>query len=152
MNACYFEQPQSAGSLLERPNAVLIVEDDVNLSTALSLSLGKHGFETVTSRSGNRAIELAQQKRFAAILLDLHLPDSDGLDICQQLVDDPRTCDVPILIVSGSDRADILRRCRMAGCQYFVRKPYDPSALLILLRHAIDESRDCENLDFPLVD
>jgi CheY-like chemotaxis protein len=151
MNACFSEQPQAVGSIFDRPSAVLIVEDDINLSTALSLSLGKHGFETVASRSGNRALELARQKRFAAILLDLHLPDCDGLDICQQLVDDARTCDVPILIVSGSDRADVLRRCRAAGCQYFIRKPYDPNALLVLLRNAIDESQQCEDPEFPLL-
>jgi CheY-like chemotaxis protein len=149
MNACFFEQPQAAESIVERPAAILIVEDDVSLSTALSLSLGLQGFETLTSRSGNRALELAREKRFAAVLLDLHLPDSDGLDICQQLVDDRRTCDIPIIIVSGSDRPDVLRRCRAAGCQYFIRKPYDPNALLILLRHAIDESKRCEEPEFP---
>jgi len=149
MNACFYEQPALDDPVVERPPAVLIVEDDTSLSTALSLSLGKHGFATVTSRSGNRALELAQERRFAAVLLDLHLPDADGLDICQQLVDDRRTCDVPVIIVSGSDRPDILRRCRSAGCQYFIRKPYDPSALLILLRHAIDESRQCNDPEFP---
>ncbi len=152
MNACYFEQPDSIDMLIERPGAVLIVEDDISLSTALSLSLGKHGFETVASRSGNRALELVQEKRFAAVLLDLHLPDCDGLDICQQLADDRRTCDVPVIIVSGSDRADVLRSCRAAGCRYFVRKPYDPNALLILLRHAIDESRQCEDPEFPVME
>jgi CheY-like chemotaxis protein len=149
MNACFFEQTQPVDSIVERPAAVLIVEDDVSLSAALSLSLGHQGFETLTSRSGNRALELAREKRFAAVLLDLHLPDSDGLDVCQQLVDDRRTCDVPIIIVSGSDRSDVLRRCRAAGCQYFIRKPYDPNALLTLLRHAIDESRQCNDAEFP---
>lgn len=149
MNACFFEQPEPVAAIVERPAAVLIVEDDVSLSTALSLSLGHQGFETHTSRSGNRGLEMAREKRFAAVLLDLHLPDSDGLDICQQLVDDPRTCDVPIIIVSASDRPDVLRRCRAAGCQYFIRKPYDPNALLILLRHAIDESRQCHDSEFP---
>jgi DNA-binding response OmpR family regulator len=149
MNACFFEQPQEVESIVERPAAVLIVEDDVSLSTALSLSLAHQGFETITSRSGNRALELASEKRFAAVLLDLHLPDSDGLDICQQLIDDRQTCDVPIIIVSGSDRPDVVRRCRAAGCQYFIRKPYDPNALLILLRHAINESRQCSDAEFP---
>ncbi|HEX4000070.1 MAG TPA: response regulator [Pirellulales bacterium] len=149
MNACFYEQPQLDEPVVDRPAVVLIVEDDVALSMALSLSLSKQGFETASSRSGNRALELAREKRFAAVLLDLHLPDADGLDICQQLVDDRRTCDVPVIIISGSDRPDVLRRCRAAGCQYFIRKPYDPSTLLIVLRHAIDESRQCENPEFP---
>ncbi len=39
------------------------------------------------------------------------------------------------------ERPDIIRRCRKAGSQYFVRKPYDPNALLVLIRNALDEAR-----------
>ena len=48
---------------------------------------------------------------------------------------------IPVIILSGMERPDIIRRSRAAGCQYFVRKPYDPNALLILVQHAIGETR-----------
>jgi CheY-like chemotaxis protein len=75
------------------------------------------------------------------VLLDVHLPDIDGLSVCQQLADDPATSHIPVIILTGMERPDIIRRSRAAGCQYFVRKPYDPNALLILIQHAIAEAR-----------
>jgi CheY-like chemotaxis protein len=79
--------------------------------------------------------------RPSLIVLDLRLPDTDGFSVCSQLVDDPATSEIPVIILSGMERPDIIRQSRAAGCQYFVRKPYDPNALLILIRQAIDESR-----------
>jgi CheY-like chemotaxis protein len=72
--------------------------------------------------------------------LDLRLPDSDGLTVCQKLVDSPETCGIPVIIVSGMEHPEILRRCRAAGCHFYVRKPYDPNALLVLIRQAIDDT------------
>ncbi len=76
----------------------------------------------------------------SAIILDLGLPDTDGLTICEQLADSPETCSAPILILSGKEEPGLVRRCRAAGCHYFLRKPYDPNALLVLVREAIREA------------
>jgi CheY-like chemotaxis protein len=48
-----------------------------------------------------------------------------------------------VIIVSGMERHDVVRSARAAGSQYYVRKPYDPSALLILIERAIDEALCC---------
>jgi CheY-like chemotaxis protein len=45
-----------------------------------------------------------------------------------------------VIIVSGTERKDIIRQSRAAGCQYFVRKPFDPNALLVLIDQAIAET------------
>ena len=50
--------------------------------------------------------------------------------------------DIPVIIVSGDDKPDVVRKARAAGCHFYVRKPYDPNALLTLSRTAIAESRD----------
>ena len=73
-------------------------------------------------------------------MLDVKLPDADGLDLCEQLVDDQTTSEIPVIIVSGCDERDIIRPCA-AGCHYFVRKPYDPNALLALIEWALDEAQ-----------
>jgi CheY-like chemotaxis protein len=74
----------------------------------------------------------------------LGLPDIDGFELCQQLVDDEATSEIPVIIVSGNDSPDIVRRARAAGCHFFVRKPFDPNALLALIRQAIDSGLDDE--------
>jgi CheY-like chemotaxis protein len=121
---------------------VLIVDDDEAQADVLSTRLARQGFGTLIACSGQRALELARAERPDCVLLDLRLPDVDGFDLCQDLVDSAETCDIPVIIVSGLERPDIIRRCRAAGCHYYVRKPYDPNALLTLVRQAIGETRE----------
>jgi len=140
MFATVLEEPKSAAVTPSKGPKILIVDDDEVLSDVLSRRLQQQQFETVTADSGKTGLEKARAERPALIVLDLRLPDADGLAICAKLADSSETCDIPVLILSGMERPDILRRCRAAGCCYFVRKPYDPNALLILIRQAIRES------------
>ena len=68
--------------------------------------------------------------------------NGNGLDMCQVLSDDPQTSGIPVIILSGMERPDIIRATRSAGCKFFVRKPYDPNALLILIEQAISETEE----------
>jgi CheY-like chemotaxis protein len=124
----------------QRRRSILIVDDDQSLADVLSLGLSQLGFETAKADCGKLALSIARSQRPSLILLDLRLPDTDGFAICEQLVDDPATADIPVIIVSGMEGPDIVRQSRAAGCQYFVRKPYDPNALLVLIEQALDEA------------
>lgn len=132
---------ESEVETLER-HQVLIVDDDDTIAEPLRLRLDGQGYGTLVAHSGSQAFEIARRERPDCITLDLGLPDVDGFELCQRLVDDPATSEIPVIIVSGRDGGDILRRSRAAGCHYFVRKPYDPNALLTLIRRAIDEAQD----------
>jgi CheY-like chemotaxis protein len=130
-------QPQSAPDVVNRRHTVLIIDDDDTLSDVLSHRLKRQGLHTVAAYSGSAGLAKAKAAPPSAIVLDLGLPDADGLMICEQLADAPETCAVPILILSGREQPGLVRRCRAAGCHYFLRKPYDPNALLVLIRQAI---------------
>ncbi|MCA9187011.1 MAG: response regulator [Pirellulaceae bacterium] len=121
------------------PHVVLIVDDEPHQTEVLSERLSRQGFKTVTAANGAEAEQMLQQYRPHLIVLDIHLPDVSGLDLCQRWSDAPETCEIPIVIVSGSDAPDTIRRCRSAGCRYFVRKPYDPNALLTLMRSCLSD-------------
>ena len=123
---------------------VLIVDDEESIAEPLRVRLQRLGFATLTANSGRQASELARRERPDCITLDLGLPDIDGFELCQQLVDDEATSEIPVIIVSGNDSPDIVRRARAAGCHFFVRKPFDPNALLALIRQAIDPGLDDE--------
>jgi len=140
-------QPQPATVVAGKRQTVLIIDDDDVLAEVLARRLKHHGFDTLTAGSGELGLEKARSERPDLIVLDLRLPDADGLSICQQLADSPETCTVPVIIISGLEAPDILRRCRAAGCHYFVHKPHDPSALLILIRHAIREAASWDECD-----
>ena len=128
----------------ECPNCqtILVIDDDESQVAALDYCLRRQGFRVVTAFSGYRALELARQAEPHLILLDLRLPDIEGFDVCAKLADAPETSGIPIIILSGMERPDIVRQARSAGCQFFVRKPYDPNVLLTLIQHALQRELD----------
>ena len=77
---------------------VLIVDDDSAAADVLSLRLSRQGFRTRVIEQGAAVLETARTERPDLILLDLRLPDVDGLTLCQLLVDDEETAGVPIII------------------------------------------------------
>ena len=139
MSGSTLAQLEPATDQAERQRTILVVDDDPSQVEVLTIRLKAQGFSTLAANTGKQALSLAIEKRPSLIVLDLQLPDLDGLEICGQLSDDPATCTIPVIILSGMERPDILRRSRAAGCQYYVRKPYDPNALLLLIENALNE-------------
>ena len=138
--------PCALEAALPKQQNILIVDDDAPLVEALSLRLRQQGFGVLTADSGSEALVVARENQPCLILLDLRLPDTNGWLVCTKLADDQPTCHIPVIILSGMERPDIIRRSRAAGCQYFVRKPYDPNALLILIQHAIAEASQWQSV------
>jgi CheY-like chemotaxis protein len=141
------ERPQTAAAKITdgKRRTILIIDDDEVLSDVLSRRLQQQGFNAITADSGHRGLARARSDQPSLILLDLRLPDADGITICEQLADDFATSSIPVIILTGMDRPDILRRCRAAGCHYYLRKPYDPNALLILIRQAIVDAHGSDD-------
>ncbi len=135
------EQPRAKLSSSNVPLTILVVDDDEPLAEVLSRRLSSQGYRALIATCGQEGLAAAERDRPDLIVLDLRLPDVDGLRIGEHLADNPATSGIPVIVLSGMERPDIIRRSREAGCQYFVRKPYDPNALLILIEHAIAESR-----------
>ena len=141
MQAHILEQPRSHRVHTAASHSILIIEDDAGAAEALERRLTSQGYDVRTAATGNQGLLLAKTDRPDLVILDLGLPDVDGFTVCQDLADSPETCGIPVIVLSGMARPDVIRRSRAAGCQFYVRKPYDPSALLILVERAIEESR-----------
>jgi len=147
MFASVMESPKTAPAKITagRRPSILIIDDDEVLSDVLSRRLQQQGFDALTADSGQCGLARARADQPSLILLDLRLPDADGITICEQLADDLETCSIPVIILTGMERPDILRRCRAAGCHYYLRKPYDPNALLVLVRQAITDTHGSDD-------
>jgi DNA-binding response OmpR family regulator len=139
-------QPKRRAKVTPEPQTILIIDDDQCMVDVLTQRLTSQGYQTIGAESGEEGLRIARTDRPDLVILDLRLPDTDGLTVCQELADSSDTCSIPVFILSGMERPDIIRRSRAAGCQYFVRKPYDPNALLILIRHALDEAKQWQAL------
>ena len=126
----------------EPPARILIVEDDLGQAESLALGLGRLGYKVETTRSGEDALGLVQNRFYSAVIMDICLPGIDGLTVCQLMNDQPNTTDVPVILLSGIESEDLVLRARNAGSRFFLRKPYDPNALLILVESVLAEE-DC---------
>jgi len=110
---------------------ILVVEDDARLADMLLEYLGQAGFHVTVAPTGRTALERASAGEFDAIVLDLMLPDLDGLDVCRQL---RTTSDTPVLMLTG--RGDAIDRIvgLEIGADDYVPKPFEPRELLARLR------------------
>jgi DNA-binding response OmpR family regulator len=137
------EQPQP---LAETPfrygPTILIIDDEEAAAEVLAMGLQKQGFRTLTASSGTAGLALAQSHHPDLVILDICLPDLNGLAVCESLADSPATCTIPVIIISGLGETDIVRRARAAGCHYFLHKPYDPNVLLLAVRQSLREMAD----------
>jgi DNA-binding response OmpR family regulator len=137
-------QPAEEPITLDLPRRILVVDDEADQVEALSYRLRKLGYDAATASSGEQALESATSVVPDLILLDLGLPDLNGFDVCQQLGDNATTCGVPVIILSGMETDDVVRRARSAGCAYYLRKPYDPNVLLTLIQNTLESAPDLD--------
>ncbi len=110
---------------------ILLIEDDNRLAEMVKDYLGAAGFEVTISGSGSEGMNLHKLHGFEAIILDLNLPDMDGLDVCREL----RAQDnVPILMLTAKgDPMDRVVGLEI-GADDYVPKPFEPRELLARLK------------------
>ena len=114
--------------------AVLIVDDEVQILRALQINLNARGYSTVTAFTGQSALEQAAQHPVDIIILDLGLPDLDGVEVIRRL---RRWNEVPILVLSARHGSDDKIQALDAGADDYVTKPFGMDELLARLRAAL---------------
>jgi two-component system, OmpR family, phosphate regulon response regulator OmpR len=117
---------------------VLLIEDDIRLAGMLTEYLGKAGFYVVHAEDGARGLALHDREAVDVVILDLMLPDSDGLEICRQMRARSNT---PILMLTArGDPVDRVVGLEL-GADDYLPKPFDPRELLARLRAILRRSR-----------
>jgi DNA-binding response OmpR family regulator len=103
---------------------ILLIEDDSDLFSLLKYNLEKEGFQLSGLQTGKGAIELCRQVRPDLILLDIMLPDSDGLDICKGIRRDPELADTPVIFLTArASETDRIVGLELGANDYVV-KPF----------------------------
>jgi two-component system, OmpR family, KDP operon response regulator KdpE len=115
-------------------SAILLVEDDPALRRALRTTLRSRDFEVLEAATGETAIVLAADGRADVVILDLGLPDLDGLDVLRQI---RAFTDVPVIVLTARDEQFEKVRSLDAGADDYVTKPFDTEELLARIRAAL---------------
>ncbi len=123
---------------VEQP-LVLVVDDNEDNLLLLSFLLEQLGCTIITAADGKTAIDVAQSYQPSLILLDMMLPDFDGLEVLSRLRHNPLTTPIPVIAVTAMARPEDRDRILSAGCEEYVTKPYIVDELEILLRRYIQQ-------------
>lgn len=126
---------------------ILAVDDSENARDILRVTLASGGFEDATfAESGAAALALLQggARTFDLILLDVVMPEMDGIETCARLRTDSRYADVPILMISGQADMDTLAQAFVAGANDYVTKPFQRTELLARVRSALRFKRELD--------
>jgi len=107
---------------------ILIVDDEPAISQLLTILLASHGFATKIATTGRQALEYISPN-IDLVLLDMVLPDSEGIKICQQLKSNSLTRDIPIIIISGNQNKSDRIESLYLGAEDYLTKPFEPEEL-----------------------
>lgn len=117
---------------------ILVVDDDPHIREIICFALAKAGFETLTAGDGAEALALCQATPAALLVLDIGMPEMDGLEVCRQL---RKTSEVPILFLSARDEEiDRVLGLEIGGDDYVV-KPFSPRELVARVNAILKRAR-----------
>ena len=110
-----------------------MVEDDEFTHQLVAVTLASHDVELVFESDGDGALERIRAVRPDLVLMDVMLPGRDGVALTQVLKSDPELASIPVVMVTGEARREILVRSMEAGASDFIVKPFTPDALVAKL-------------------
>jgi len=117
---------------------ILIVDDEKSIRNTLRDILGYEKYEVSDADSGITALEMLKQAEFDVILLDIKMPQMDGLEVLDHILSE---YDTPVIMISGHGTIETAVEAIKKGAFDFIAKPLDLNRLLVTIRNALDKSR-----------
>jgi two-component system, OmpR family, KDP operon response regulator KdpE len=130
------------------PPRILLVDDEPNILGTLAPLLRARGYEVYTAMNGRAALEAVDREKPDLIVLDLGLPDIDGVDLCREIRDGRN---VPIVVLSARGAEGDKVRALDVGADDYVTKPFGAEELLARIRAALRRSDAPAPLSEPIV-
>ncbi|MDC7225752.1 MAG: response regulator [Spirochaetales bacterium] len=126
---------------------ILVIEDEHDIRELISYNLESEGYDIIKASSGNEGIEKVQKNVPDLILLDIMLPDIDGLEVCRKLKREDATKDIPIIMLTAkSEDSDIISGLEL-GAEDYITKPFSPRVLIARLRAVLRRNTDANEAE-----
>jgi two-component system phosphate regulon response regulator PhoB len=123
---------------------ILVVDDEPDALEILGFKLKEAGYAPIFAKDGSRAIALARDERPMLIVLDLMLPEIDGLEVCKILRRDPATAMIPIIMLTAR-AAEMDRVIGLElGADDYVTKPFSPRELVLRIKKLLARAKAAE--------
>lgn len=128
-------------------STILIIDDEEDIIEGLTFVLEDEGYKVFSYTSGLNALKEIKSCNPDLILLDLMLPDVDGINICKNLKANIETCHIPILILSSRSTEQEVIAGLDSGCNDYITKPFSEKILLAKIKSHLKISRQKRNND-----
>ncbi|HET7232998.1 MAG TPA: response regulator [Longimicrobium sp.] len=120
------------------PPSIVLIEDDEASQYVYGTLLRREGYNVRLARFGGAGLRAVREDPPDIVVLDLGLPEVDGIDVLRQLKSDPATRHVPVLVLTVHVFEHDREAAMAAGCDEFLCKPLSPSELLAIVRRTLD--------------
>ena len=117
----------------------LVIEDDDNNMELITFILESNGFQFIKAETGKRGIELALEKSPDFIILDIQLPDMNGLEVLQSIRASKANGDIPVIAMTSFAMTGDREKMLSAGCNGYIEKPIDPAKVIEQIQEILGE-------------
>ncbi len=122
-------------------NHILVVDDETEIRSSLEEILREEGYGVATAATAGEALVLLQDAPYDVVLLDIWLPDRDGLDVLADLHQMPADSRPEVVIISGHGTIETAVKATKLGAYDFLEKPLSLDRTLIVLKNAVEARR-----------
>ncbi len=117
---------------------ILIIEDEPEQIQLISMRLKANGYEVISAETAKGGLKVAEEESPDLILLDILLPDMNGLEVAESLKSGNMTKEIPIVAITAVGTPDIEEQCKNVGIAGFLRKPYESEDLVNKIKEQLE--------------
>jgi DNA-binding NtrC family response regulator len=124
---------------MPRYKSILVVDDEFTLRYTLSLILQRAGYQVETAIKGSDALDCLQLEKYNLIILDIHMPGTDGITVLSEIHQlYPQT---PVIMLTGYPSPDTMREAKAKGAREYLVKPIGPERVLAVVKRVFEEPK-----------
>ncbi len=121
---------------------ILVVDDEENIRKLVNYNLILDGYDVIMAVDGKEGLEKAIQEKPDLILLDIMMPEMDGLEVCSRLKKNPETRDIPIFMLSAKGQMQDLEDAFDVGADNYITKPFDVDKLSEIIQFKLNKMKE----------
>ncbi len=123
------------------PGHILVVDDNKMNRLLLGRNLEQQGHRVAFAENGKQAVQMLRAQSFDLVLLDIEMPEMDGMQVLAQLTQDPVLRNVPVIMASSVDELDSVVKCVEMGAEDYLHKPVNPVLLKARIGSSLEKKR-----------
>jgi two-component system response regulator MprA len=124
------------------PKKILAVDDENDVLLIIKTALASEGYEITTASNGYDGLALAEDLQPDLILLDLRMPEMDGMEVLQRLRESEKTQKIPVIVLTGISDKTKIREALDKGITYYIVKPFECQDLISKVKFALMPAKE----------